>query len=390
MERDIDSSDPLAASARELRPLLAANAAAVERERRLLAENIEALERRGLFTLMVPRRWGGHEAPPSSVLRVGAELAKGCASTAWVQTIATGSSWMASLLPRRGQEEIFAGSAPRICGVITPATGAVRESGGWRIGGRWSYASGCLHASWAALAILLGEAGGIGLAFTPISELAIEETWFTAAMCGTGSNTLVGEEIFVPDHRILPLAACLAGDYPSRESSDALSDRWTFVPALALSLAGPVLGTAEAALELAMQSAHKRGISYTRYQRQIDSQVVHHQIAEAALKIQSAWLHAERAARAIESEAAAGRRMDYLERARIRGECGLIGRLTRDAVGQLVSIAGAGSFAEVNAMQRYWRDINLATRHPHLSFATSLELYGHALLGLPGNIDPGV
>src|SRR5579885_2836513 len=166
---EIDSSDPLAASARELRPLLAANAAAVERERRLLAENVEALERRGLFTLMVPRRWGGHEAPPSSVLRVGAELAKGCASTAWVQTIATGSSWMASLLPRRGQEEIFAEGAPRICGVITPAPGAVRENGGWRIGGRWSYASGCLHASWAALAILLGETGGIGLAFTPLS-----------------------------------------------------------------------------------------------------------------------------------------------------------------------------------------------------------------------------
>jgi 3-hydroxy-9,10-secoandrosta-1,3,5(10)-triene-9,17-dione monooxygenase len=151
-----------------------------------------------------------------------------------------------------------------------------------------------------------------------------------------------------------------------------------------------VLGAAEAALELATQSAHKRGISYTRYERQIDSQVVHHQLAEATLKIQGAWLYAERAARAIENEAVAGRRMDYLARARIRGECGFIGRLVREAVGQIVSISGAGSFAESNAMQRYWRDINLATRHPHLSLATNLELYGHGLLGLPGNIDPGV
>ncbi len=282
---DIESSqsgtdeDRLIAQAREIRPLFAANAAAVERERRLTGDNVEALDRLGGFKLMVPKRWGGHEASAATVLYVGAELAKGCASTAWVQVIIAGSSWMASLLPGRGQEEVFASGAPRVCGVIMPNATAVREDGGYRISGRWSWASGCLHASWAALAIPLPNGTGLGLAFVPIAELAIEETWFMAGMRGTGSNTLIGSEIFVPDHRVLSLAACVAGDYPAQKHSGALSDRRAFIPSLVLSLAGPVLGAAEAALEIALDGAHKCGVSYTHYERQTDSQVVHHQIA---------------------------------------------------------------------------------------------------------------
>jgi alkylation response protein AidB-like acyl-CoA dehydrogenase len=383
----------LVAQARELRPLLSANARSVEHDRRLAPENVEALERLGLFKLAVPQRCGGHGASLGTWLKVAAELAKGCASTAWVQTIIGGSSWIASLLDERGQAEVFAG-ASRICGVITPNAQSRRVDGGYLVSGRWSFASGCLHSQWAALAVPLTDGGGKlvgeGLAFVPLTELSIEDTWFMAGMRGTGSNTLVGSEIFVPDYRILSLAACVAGDYPAKKYANAHSDNWAFVPALALSLTGPVLGAAEAVLELVSEGTHRRGISYTSYQRQTDSQIVHHQIAEAALKIRGAWLYASCAADEIERLARSGRPMEYLSRARIRGECGLIAKLAREAVDQLVSIAGAASFADTSAVQRWWRDINVATRHPHLAYAHNLELYGRALLGIEGNITPGV
>lgn len=381
------------AQARELRPLLSANAEKVERERRLAPENVEALERLGFFKLTVPKRWGGHGGALSTWLRVASELAKGCASTAWVQVIIGGSSWIASLLPDPGQEEIFAARAPRICGVITPNAQSRQVNGGYIVSGRWSFASGCLHSEWAALAVpLIDPAGNFdaGLAFVPLTELSIEDTWFMAGMRGTGSNTLVGNEIFVPNHRLLSLAACVEGDRPARKHSGTHSDYWAFVPALALSLTGAVLGAAEAVLELVAQGTHQRGISYTSYERQTASQIVHNQIAQAALKIQGAWLHADRAADEIERLAGTGDRMEYLSRARIRGECGLIGRLVREAVDELVSIAGAASFAEASVLQRFWRDINVATRHPHLAYAHNLELYGRAFLGLEGNITTGI
>jgi alkylation response protein AidB-like acyl-CoA dehydrogenase len=132
----------------------------------------------------------------------------------------------------------------------------------------------------------------------------------------------------------------------------------------------------------------KRGITYTTYGRQADSSVFQHHIAEAALKIESAWLHAMRAAKDIDETAAAGKQMDYLTRTRIRGESGYAAKLVREAVDALVSVAGASSFAESNPIQRMWRDANVATRHAMLATAPDLEMYGRALVGVEGNIAP--
>jgi alkylation response protein AidB-like acyl-CoA dehydrogenase len=80
------NADPIALAA-ELRPLLAGNAGQAERDRRLPQENIDALEAANLFKLMTPRRWNGYGIPLATALSAHAELAKGCASTAWVTMI---------------------------------------------------------------------------------------------------------------------------------------------------------------------------------------------------------------------------------------------------------------------------------------------------------------
>jgi hypothetical protein len=45
-------------------------------------------------------------------------------------------------------------------------------------------------------------------------------------------------------------------------------------------------------------------------------------------------------------------------------------------------MAGAGSFANANVLQRHWRDVNVGSRHAFLATGVSLETYGRALLGL--------
>src|SRR5260370_38818014 len=101
-----DNADPVALAA-ELRPLLARNAGEAERDRRLPQENIDALEAANLFKLMTPRRWNGYGIPLATALSAHAELAKGCASTAWVTMIIGACLWLASLLPDPGPEEVF-------------------------------------------------------------------------------------------------------------------------------------------------------------------------------------------------------------------------------------------------------------------------------------------
>jgi alkylation response protein AidB-like acyl-CoA dehydrogenase len=80
--------------------------------------------------------------------------------------------------------------------------------------------------------------------------------------------------------------------------------------------------------------------------------------------------------------------MDYLTRARIRGESGYAAKLLREAVDALVSVAGASSFADANPIQRMWRDANVATRHAMLATGSDLEMCGRALLGVEGSIAP--
>jgi 3-hydroxy-9,10-secoandrosta-1,3,5(10)-triene-9,17-dione monooxygenase len=388
----LDDADPIALAA-ELRPLLARNAAQAERDRRLPLENIDALEAANLFKLMTPRRRGGYGVPLATALSAHGELAKACASTAWVTMIIGTCLWLASLLPDRGQEEIFESSRGlRISGVISATIRGRRIAGGMRVSGKNGFASGCLHSSWALLCFAVEDAAhkvvDQVIGFAPMSEVQIEDTWFVAGMRGTGSNTLVAKDLFIPDHRIFPLMSALEGGDPDREYALEISDRWSIAPVLALILLSPVVGAAKTLLQETVEGTQKRPISYTTYSRQADAAVVQHQMAEAALKIDSASLHWMRAARDIDDAAAAGKSLDYLTRARIRGECGYAAKLVREAVDSLMSVGGGSAFAEAGSIQRMWRDISIACRHGQLSTAPNLEMYGRALLGVEGNITP--
>src|ERR1700722_1937875 len=111
-------------------------------------------------------------------------------------------------------------------------------------------------------------------------------------------------------------------------------------------------------------------------------------MAEASLKIDSAWLLAERAAEEIEASAIAGEQMSYLNRAHVRGAIGFASKLLREAIDTLSLIGGVGGFAQSSPIQRMWRDASTALRHALLTTDPSLEIYGRALLGAEGNITP--
>ena len=341
----------------------------------------------------MPLRWGGYGAPPRKVLETFAELARGCGSSGWVTTIISGVNWWASLLPDAGQEEIFASRADvRACAAGSPGSRGQRVKGGVRVSGKFPYGSGCLHSSWGGLSVEVEDDThnllDLVTAFAPMSELGIEDTWHVAGMCGTGSNTLVAKDVFIPDQRILSFNRILKGEHLSQRHSGELSDNYTWAAANTLIGIAPLLGIAQAMLEKVIEGTRTRGISFTTYMRQADAPVVQHQVAEAALKIDSAKLLAMSAADEIEEAASAGNQMEYVARARVRGSVGYGTKLIREAVDTLASIGGASGFADASPLQRMWRDVNIAARHALLATDPNLEIYGRALLGAEGNITP--
>ncbi|WP_405756982.1 acyl-CoA dehydrogenase family protein [Streptomyces sp. NBC_01420] len=387
------SRTALKASATELVPLLKENAARTEEGRRVVEENIEALTGAGLFRLTVPRRFGGHEADFRTFLEATSELARGCGSTAWVATLVNVCNWMVGLYPERVQQEVF-GENPdaRVCGVLAPSATCRAADGGLVVSGRWGFASGSLHAQWASLGIPVVDAAGQqtdqGAALIPMDELTVEDTWYVAGMRGTGSNTLVADEVFVPEHRILSVTRGVQGAYPTEHTEEALY-RSALVPVLALVLAGPQVGLAQAGMDVVQASLAKgKGISYTFYERASEAPSTQIQLAEAAQLIDTARLHLMRAADDIDSWAARGEYMPFGTRARVRMDTGYVARRSREALDLLLSIQGAGSFAEASPLQRIWRDQETGSRHAVINPAIAAELYGRALLGIEEQVTP--
>ncbi|GAA3310832.1 acyl-CoA dehydrogenase family protein [Streptomyces cinereospinus] len=373
--------------------MLRDNAARTESDRRVAEQNINALAEAGLFRLTVPRRLGGHETTLRTFLEVGAELGRGCGSTAWAATLINVCGWLTALYPEQAQKEVW-GADPqaRVCGVIAPSSTSRAAAGGQVVTGRWGFASGCLHSQWALLGMPVvddsGEQVDQGLALIPMEDLTVEDTWHVAGMRGTGSNTLVADEVFVPSHRIMSVTRAIEGEYPTEYKEEALY-RSAFVPVLALVLAGPQLGLARGALETVTASLAKgKGISYTFYDRASESPSTQMQVAEAAQLIDTAYLHLMRAADDIDAWAGAGRYMPVLNRARARMDTGYVARRCREAIDMLLSVQGAGSFAEVSPLQRIWRDQETGSRHAVINPAISTELYGRALLGIEEQVTP--
>jgi alkylation response protein AidB-like acyl-CoA dehydrogenase len=385
-----DTARELLARAAELRPLLERNAPQGEADRRIPDASIDALVDAGLFKITVPRRFGGDEVDIRTKLEVSAAIAEADGATGWVVALMNVCHWLVGLYNDAAQQEIF-GADPnaRVCGVLAPTLETRREDGGLVVSGRWGWASGSLHATWGLVGVLdrnaAGEITEHALALIPMRELTVEDTWFVAGMKATGSNTLVANEVLVPDHRLLSVPKAIENEYPTEHTDEALY-RSSFIPVLALILVGPQLGMARAARDLVVDKAPRRAVSYTNFEKQTDSVAFQLELAKAAMLVDTAHLHAFRAAGDIDAAAREARKLDYVTRARVRADTAYTAETARAAIDGFVSAHGGSSFADASPLQRIWRDANTAGRHAVVSPAVSYEVYGKALLGVENDV----
>jgi alkylation response protein AidB-like acyl-CoA dehydrogenase len=391
-EAERELREQLVARAADLVPLLKRNAEKTEQDRRVAEENITAIEQAGLFTLTQPKRYGGLEVNFRTKLEVIRELARGCGSTSWTTNLLTDGPWFVGMWNERAQDDVWADNPrARIAGVLSPTGKAEIVEDGYRVTGRWANCTGILHAQWAMLNVPVTDAAGQpadqGLVLVPVSDVSVEDTWFVSGMKGTGSNTVVADNVFVPGHRFLSLHTLQAGKTDNPYAEEILY-RAPFAAAATINLAAPQLGLARAALDFVIEAAAKRGISFTFYGTQADAPTVQLSVAKAASLIDVAELLTYRAAADVDEAARQGVFVDYLARARVRMDTVQAIVNAREAIRELVSTHGASSFAESNPLQRIWRDSEVASRHAIANPAIGAEVYGRALLGFTDGVTP--
>lgn len=379
--------------ARTLSPLIAERAATVEAERRLGDDTLALLEEAGLFAMLVPRALGGGGSTIIDLFDVLDEIGRSCGSTAWVAHAFAIGGWLASLAPEALRQELFANGVPRISGVGTPPGHARSVPGGIRLSGRWGYASGSLHADWLFLSATLpaGEEGSsrFGSVAVPRADILIVDDWHFAGMAGTGSNSIVADDLFVPAHRIVSLAAtenAASGIASARPASDF----WPLWPIMIVTSMGPIVGMARRALAEVRFDAGRRGLAATRHARRSDSEVFRHELGEAAIRIDAAAVLAIELARTVDVIGADRRTaLGLEERARFRAYSGFVAQQLRDAMEQLLSLAGSSALTLSSPVQRAWRDLAVLTRHATRLPSAGYELYGHVLLGgMDGFVTP--
>ncbi|GHJ41487.1 acyl-CoA dehydrogenase family protein [Streptomyces sp. TS71-3] len=382
--------EELIAKARELHPLLREYVSRAEVGRQAAPEVVEALTEAGFFRLMKPRRLGGNEVGLRTLVEVTETLGEGDGSAAWLVGVGAVAAWLVGTASKQAQEDLFAQDPDaRVAGGSSPGP-ARRVEGGYRVSGRWPYASGAHGSSWATMgAVLTDESGQMSDALVcvaPASDLTLERTWQTVGMRGTGSDTWVADDVFVPDHRTISIGQVVAGKWPlpTEETMYLLPAG----PLGLLGLLGPILGLGRAALDYVIAQAPRKGMHHTFFARQADSVGVQIQLAEAALKLKTAKLHTYAIADAIDAAASRGEQVEYADRAEYRAEYGYVAQQVLEALQILINVHGAGAFAESNPLQQWWRDANTAAHHAGLNAAVGYEVYGKSLVGVDEQVSP--
>jgi alkylation response protein AidB-like acyl-CoA dehydrogenase len=256
-------------------------------------------------------------------------------------------------------DQIFADRDALACGSGRPGARGEHRPGGVLVNGRWPAVSGCEDAAWAGLAVLVD--GVYHFAVVPLGDLTIDRTWDMAGMRGTGSHTLVADDVLVPADRIGPL--------DMRNSPDRLL--------FGITVLGPVVGAARGALDvIGAMFASDRAPFMTAYRRMGESPGARQWLAEATHLVNRAERTMTAVARAADSGAATA-----ADGARLHMDLADAGRDCRAALERMLDLHGAAGFAATNPLQRYWRDVAVGSRHPHLNPYLAVENYGRTVAG---------
>lgn len=388
MATTIPTREQIVREASDLIPLLRTHALWAEENGRLHDEVIEGLAAAGVFKLRRPKQYGGYEVDTTTLVDVGSALGQGCGSTSWVASVYWIPGWMACQFPDSVQDEVFATEDTRICGTLSPSGMAVPAEGGVVVNGKWGFISGALHAHWQEIIAIFippeGEPYPV-MALVPMSDLRILDDWKTSGLRGTGSVTTVAEDLFIPQERVLPMPAVLAGQGASVRNADSPIYRAPLLPVASASSLGTIIGMAKGARESFLTRLPGRKITYTGYDSQRDAPLTHFQVAEATLKADQAEFHARRLSGLTDAKIADGTEWKLEERAQSRADVGATVQLAKESIGILATASGGSSIYSDVPIQRFNRDIQAVTQHALMHPNTNFELYGRVLCGLEPN-----
>jgi 3-hydroxy-9,10-secoandrosta-1,3,5(10)-triene-9,17-dione monooxygenase len=373
---------------RELLPVLRDRAQEAEDGRVVPVDSIKALEGTGFFRLLQPAAFGGLEADPLIFYTAVRLIASACGSTGWVSSVLGVHPWHLGLFTPQAQQEVWGtDQATRISSSYAPTGKAVKADGGHQVSGRWSFSSGCDHATWVLLGQIVTDADNRPIDFRtfllPHSDYVIEDVWDTVGLRGTGSNDIVVDSVFVPEHRSLSFADVFKLVCPGQEVNPSPLFRLPYGSVFSYGITTPIIGMATGAYEAHVAYTRERvRVAYVG-QKAAQDPFAQVRIAEAAAEIDGAWLALERNMTELMGYARASEQIPVDLRVRVRrDQVRGTGQSIR-AVDRLFENSGGRALKSGTPIQRFWRDAHAGRVHAINDPERALSMYGGSEFGLP-------
>ena len=379
--RGIGAHDDMVGRARALTPLLRERAEATEQLRRMPDDIAQALHDSGLFRVMQPAQVGGCELGIGILVDVAAELAQGCASSAWNFANYASHHWMLGMYAKEAQDRVWDEMPDALIASGLSLSGtAERVDGGYRLSGRWPFSSGVDNSQWNMLGGRV-EGDGPRLFLLPASDYTIVDTWHAAGLCGTGSKDVIVDEAFVPEALALPMSAFRGGTTPGAGVNPGPVYRLPLMALAPYVLGGIAVGVALGAVESYVAETRERvGLYFGG--NMAERQVIQLKLAEASAKAELARLSMRTRCAEAMAEAESGTLPDLDRKVVYRRDGAFAVRLAVEAVTTLFGITGASGLYDAHPMQRAFRDAHAIASHIHLNFDVGGTMYGRVALGL--------
>lgn len=369
----------LAALARGMRELVAAEAVASEQRRTLTDPIVDEMWRTGLMSAFNPAAAGGVEPSFAEMIETWIEMAWQDGSFGWVGIANMPSSFAAAAyLPDDGFAEVFTSHDNHVTlgGQYFPNGQGIAVDGGYRLSGSWSFGSGIGHSQYVAAGFFPMDDGemrwvsdgipDMQVAVLPREQISFNDGWHVQGLKGTGSYDYSAQDVFVPGSRTFPLF-CRT---PLRGASPAA--RMGLMPVTAAGHASWALGVAKSMLddvtELAATKYRMSDMAALASRPTFQKDLAHHVAAwrAARLLVLEAFATAETAV-------AAGEDLTPRLRADMRVAAVYATDTARSCAEWAHLAAGTTAIREGSRLERAFRDIYTGTQHAFISEKVAID-----------------
>jgi len=369
----------------QLVPALQERAGEAEETGRIPDATIEDLKRINAFKAVVPSAYGGMQADYPVIPQLFRVMGRGCTSTAWCMGFMIFHNFQFAFFPKEAHDEVWGGErgytmAP---GQVMPSGKAVRDRDGYRLTGRWGYATGIQHGDWMLMSAPVEFDGGaveMRRFYVPVDVVTLLDTWHVSAMKATGSHDVTLQDVFVPAYRSVPVQDMREG---TAEGLNYLEGAIWKIPLLTYMIFGgvaPLVGAAETLFEMVSDILTKKTGAYSG-EKQADLATQRVRMARLRMELEfTVGMFESKIDEVWETVQAEGG-MSRERRTEMRMVVVHVARKCMEIVNELTVVAGSrGTFLE-SPIQRFHRDVTSLATHAVHDYDHVANLYGGRFLG---------